>query len=77
MKNKTFKKLVASVLAASMLVAFAGCGGGSDSSSGSSSSASAENSDVKTVAIIQAQDNPAFDDMREGLIEELEAKGYG
>ena len=22
-------------------------------------------------------DNPAFDDMREGLIEELEAKGYG
>lgn len=77
MKNKTIKKLVASVLAASMLVAFAGCGGGSDSSSGSSSSASAENGDVKTVAIIQAQDNPAFDDMREGLIEELEAKGYG
>lgn len=76
MKNKNIKKLVASVLACSMLVAFAGCGG-TDTSEGSASSAAAENSNVKTVAIIQAQDNPAFDDMREGLIEELEAKGYG
>ena len=62
-----------------MLVTFAGCGGGgSDSSQGSAASASAESSgDVKTVAIVQQMDNPAFDDMREGLIEELEAKGYG
>lgn len=78
MKNNNIKKLVASVLACSMLFAFAGCGGGSDTSEGSAASASTEASgDVKTVAIIQAQDNPAFDDMREGLIEELEAKGYG
>lgn len=84
MKNKTIKKLVASVLACSMLVAFAGCGGGSNdaastgSSASSAASAGAEKSgDVKTVAVLQAQDNPAFDDMREGLIEELEAKGYG
>lgn len=77
MKTKNIKKLVASVLACSMLFAFAGCGGGSDTSDDSATSTTAENSDVKTVAIIQAQDNPAFDDMREGLIEELEAKGYG
>lgn len=79
MKTKNIKKLVASVLACSMLVAFAGCGGGgSDTSQSSAASASSEASgDVKTVAIVQQMDNPAFDDMREGLIEELEAKGYG
>lgn len=79
MKNNTIKKLVCTVLAGAMLVAVAGCGGGgSDTSASSATSSSAEASgDVKTVAIIQAQDNPAFDDMREGLIEELEAKGYG
>ena len=79
MKKNTLKKLAASVLACTMLVTFAGCGGGSsDSSQGSAASASAESSgDVKTVAIVQQMDNPAFDDMREGLIEELEAKGYG
>ena len=79
MKKNTLKKLAASVLACTMLVTFAGCGGGgSDSPQGSAASASAESSgDVKTVAIVQQMDNPAFDDMREGLIEELEAKGYG
>lgn len=79
MKKNTLKKLAASVLACTMLVTFAGCGGGgSDSSQGSAASASSESSgDVKTVAIVQQMDNPAFDDMREGLIEELEAKGYG
>ena len=77
MKTKTIKKLACSVLACSMLAVFAGCGGGSDTSGSSAASASAENSDVKTVAIVQQMDNPAFDDMREGLIEELEAKGYG
>lgn len=77
MKTKTIKKLACSVLACSMLAVFAGCGGGSDTSGSSAASASSENSDVKTVAIIQQMDNPAFDDMREGLIEELEAKGYG
>ena len=79
MKKNTLKKLAASVLACTMLVTFAGCGGGgSDSSQSSAASASAESSgDVKTVAIVQQMDNPAFDDMREGLIEELEAKGYG
>lgn len=75
MKNNKFKKLIASALTATMLLTFAGCGGGGDAAS---SSASSEKTDGQvTVAIVQAMDNPAFDDMREGLIEELEAKGYG
>lgn len=75
MKNNKFKKLIASALTATMLLTFAGCGGGGDAAS---SSASSEKTDGQvTVAIVQAMDNPAFDDMREGLMEELEAKGYG
>ncbi|MDO4280162.1 MAG: ABC transporter substrate-binding protein [Peptococcaceae bacterium] len=77
MKNKTIKKLVASVLAATMLATFAGCGGASSDSGSAASSAAADSGDVKTVAIVQSMDNPAFDDMREGLTEELKAKGYG
>ena len=75
MKNNKFKKLIASALTATMLLTFAGCGSGSDASSSASSEKASD--DQVTVAIVQAMDNPAFDDMREGLIEELEAKGYG
>jgi putative ABC transport system substrate-binding protein len=80
MKKQTLKKLVAAALTASLLTLAAGCGSSASSGSTQSSaqaSASGDKDGVKTVAIVQAMDNPAFDDMHQGIVDELEAKGYG
>jgi putative ABC transport system substrate-binding protein len=59
------KKLIGLILVAVVaLFAFTGCG--SDSSSDS----------TKKVAIIQQVQNGAFDDMRQGIIDQLKDKGY-
>lgn len=74
MKKKTIKKLVASLLASTFLLSVVGCGNNNTSEPAATPS---DDSDVKTVAIVQLMDNPAFIDMRDGIIEQLEAKGYG
>ena len=82
MKKDTAKKLVALALSATLLTLAAGCGSnaatsGSSQNAAQSSSAAEKGSGVKTVAIVQAMDNPAFDDMHQGIVDELAAKGYG
>lgn len=72
MKKQTMKKSIATLLTASLLLLAAGCGSANESPSNKD-----KENDVKTIALVQHMDNPAFDDMRDGFIEELEAKGYG
>lgn len=75
MNKLKINKLIATALLSSMMLFVAGCG--NNATDTKSSSSSEKSSNVKTIAIVQAMDNPAFDDMREGFIEELKAKGYG
>lgn len=76
MKKSVFKKCLSAALCTSMLFALSACGGGTDQNSNQNKS---DNSDDQTfkVGIIQLIDNGAFEDMRDGFIQELEAKGYG
>lgn len=58
------KKAAALGMAVVMMTGFTGCGG-------------EQKDDVIKIGVIQMIENGAFNDMRQGFIDELEAKGYG
>ena len=65
MKMKSLMKKAAALgMAVVMMTGFTGCSGES-------------NDDVIKIGVIQMIENGAFNDMRQGFIDELEAKGYG
>ncbi len=57
-----------------MVFSLTACGGGNDSNTQSDADS---NGEKLTVGIVQLIDNGAFEDMREGFIQELNDKGYG
>lgn len=63
--GKMFKKAACMMLAAVMATGMAACGSSSEKSSGK----------IK-VGVIQLIENGAFNDMKDGFVEELRAKGY-
>ena len=66
-KFKTFRKLAAVTTMMAMTAAlFTGC----------SKDEKKENTDTLKIGVIQMIENGAFNDMREGFIDELKAKGY-
>jgi putative ABC transport system substrate-binding protein len=74
MKKAMFKKFLSATVLTSMLFTLTACGSGSDSNNNQSA---ADNSGEKlTVGVVQLIDNGAFEDMREGFIQELRDKGY-
>ncbi|WKY44912.1 ABC transporter substrate-binding protein [Eubacteriaceae bacterium ES2] len=64
--KKGFKKVLALVIMAAMLVSLAACSSTTDTAS----------DEVLKVGVIQMIENGAFDDMRDGFIDELRAQGY-
>lgn len=70
MKKSLLKKVLSVTVLTSMLFSLTGC-----SSNGSQQADPAD--DKLKVGIVQMIDNGAFEEMREGFIAELEAKGYG
>ncbi|WKY48054.1 ABC transporter substrate-binding protein [Eubacteriaceae bacterium ES3] len=66
--KKGFKKLLALVMMATMVVSLAACSSSSDTSG--------SDGEVLKVGVIQMIENGAFDDMRDGFIDELRAQGY-
>lgn len=74
MKKSMFKKILSATVLTSMVFALTACGSGSDSNTQSDADSDGEK---LTVGIVQLIDNGAFEDMREGFIQELNAKGYG
>lgn len=71
MLKKRTKKIIASLLSLCLLLSLGACG-----KPDSDVAVKASSPNAKTVAIIQAMDNPAFDDMRKGIISRLQ-ESYG
>lgn len=70
MKKSLLKKILSVTVLTSMLFSLTGCS--------SNDSQQADSADDKLkFGIVQMIDNGAFEEMREGFIAELEAKGYG
>lgn len=65
MKPTFFKKFLSLTILISLLFTVTACGN------------TEQNSDKLTIGIVQLTDNGAFEDMREGFIQELADKGYG
>lgn len=74
MKKSMFKKILSATVLTSMVFSLTACGGGNDSNTQSDADS---NGEKLTVGIVQLIDNGAFEDMREGFIQELNDKGYG
>ena len=75
MKKSMFKKILSATVVTSMLFGLTACGGGSNQNA--SNNDGGETAEPLKVGIVQLIDNGAFEDMRDGFIAELEAKGYG
>lgn len=69
------KKLFGLTLTTVMVALSAGCSSGNNQSGADSSQSSADDGVLK-VGVIQMVENGAFNDMREGFIQELRDKGY-
>ena len=65
MKPTLFKKFLSLTILISLLFTVTACGN------------TEQSSDKLTIGIVQLTDNGAFEDMREGFIQELADKGYG
>lgn len=74
MKKSMFKKILSATVLTSMVLSLTACGSDNDSNT---QSAADSNGEKLTVGIVQLIDNGAFEDMREGFIQELNDKGYG
>ncbi len=74
MKKSIFKKILSATVLTSMVFSLTACGSGNDSNTQSDADS---NGEKLTVGIVQLIDNGAFEDMREGFIQELNDKGYG
>ncbi len=72
MKKSMFKKILSATVLTSMVFALTACGSNSNTQSDADS-----DGEKLTVGIVQLIDNGAFEDMREGFIQELNDKGYG
>lgn len=78
MKSKIMRLLGLTMASAMLLTGCQSTGGTAEQTTQSAEggSASTESGDKVKVGIIQMVENGAFNDMREGFIEELQAKGY-
>ena len=74
MKKSMFKKILSATVLTSMVFSLTACGSGNDSNTQSDTDS---NGEKLTVGIVQLIDNGAFEDTREGFIQELNDKGYG
>lgn len=71
--KKRLKKLLALALAGAMLFGLTACGGSQDNAEQGGQA----NGEKLQIGVIQMIDNGAFEDMREGFLQELQDKGYG
>lgn len=74
MKKSMFKKILSATVLTSMVFSLTASGSGNDNNTQSDTDS---NGEKLTVGIVQLIDNGAFEDMREGFIQELNDKGYG
>lgn len=72
MKKSFFKKILSATVVTSMLFTLTACGGGAQKAEPEAPA----DGEVLKVGIVQLIDNGAFEDMREGFIQELVDKGY-
>ena len=72
MKKKTLSILLTLAMTAAI---FTGCGSSSSGDGADTSTASGTSADAK-IGIVTMVENGAFTDMRDGIVEELEANGY-
>lgn len=72
-KKSTFKKFLSATLLASLVCTLTACGGNGQQAN----SDNGDSDETFKVGIVQLIDNGAFEDMREGFIQELRDKGYG
>lgn len=75
MKKSTLKKFLSATVLTSMLFALSGCGGSNDDANQQTNTDA--NDEKLKIGIVQHIDNGAFEDMRDGFIQELADKGYG
>lgn len=75
MKKSVFQKFLSAAVFTSMVFTLTACSG-SDNNAQSDADSNGDGEKL-TVGIVQLIDNGAFEDMREGFIQELNDKGYG